>query len=298
MKKFNLFFAFACVFALSTALFAQDAQPAAPEADPVVAEESNSLPIWASITLGTDSKYVCDGLVANPDQVANYDIAIGAFGFYFDIWAQYDMTDFNGRKYRYEEADYTVGYAYTFDAGFSPITLDLKWQYFQYPGEFSNHEFADERIWKGTVSIDNVLDPESDHSLGFGGFLKYNHDYNWSTADVWSVYGYKFTDKLSGSITATFHWYDRDRMNARSDFEFAKNPNRKHTNAYHSGRIHGFELKPSLSYQINDNLSLSGYVACNWFVTKSARKAVQDNGNLTNNDSPNTWAGLSLTYSF
>ena len=298
MKKFNLFFAFVCVFAMSAALFAQDAQEAAPAADPVIAEESGSdFPLWASLTLGTDSKYVCDGLIANRDQVLWYDITIGAYGLYLGIWTQNDMTDVNNRKYRYEEVDYTIGYAHTFDAGFSPITLDFKWQYFQYPGEF---EIKDDHILKATVTIDNVLDPESDHSLGFGAFLKYNYQYNWSTGDVWAVYGYKINEKLSASLTATLHWYDRDKMNAfgeslcDGDFVVYKH------NYYKHARIHGFELKPAVNYQINDHLSISGYVACNWFVTKSVREAVQDKDDLYNtpNDSPNTWAGVALNFSF
>lgn len=298
MKKFNLFFAFVCVFALSTALFAQEAAqtalatqeaaPAAPAADPVIAEEDGSFPLWASITVGTDSKYVCDGIVANPDQVANLDVTIGAFGFYVDFWSQFDLTDFNDRKNRYEEADYTIGYTHTFETDFSPITVEVAWQYYQYPGEFQREwGVQDDKLVKFGISFDKLWGDDV-QGIGAGTVFKYNYADNVSYGDVFASYSYQLSEKLTAGVKATFHWYDRDKMTAAVgyDHEFTR------------ASVHGFELRPNVSYKLNDCISFSGYVACNWFINKATNDSVGSGSLSANNDKPNTWAGVSATFSF
>ena len=287
MKKFNLFFAFVCVFAMSAALFAQDAQEAAPATDPVIAEEGGcDFPLRASITLSTDTKYVCDGMIVTPDQVASYDFCFGAYGLYIDFWGQYDMTDYNDRKYNYEELDYTIGYDYTFDCDFSPITVGAAWQYYEYPDSYRKADGSElrDRLVKVSVSLDKVWGDEV-QGLGFGGVFKYNYEDNQSYGDLWANYTYAVNEKLTAGVKGFLHIYDGDKWaDTVGDYKGC------------GTRIHGFEIRPNVSYKYSEHLSFSGYVAANYFVTKSARSYVTNES--ANDHKPNTWAGVSATFSF
>ena len=162
MKKFNVFFAlaFLCIGLVAIA------QEQAPE---IEAQDEVKVPT-VFLSLGWDSKYVSKGVVFNADPVANFTADISYYGFYLDVWGQYDMTSFNdgsfptlrnpwyrnNRRYRAEEIDYRLGYAKTFDADFSPIALDIYWVYFQYP-ETTRSADGKETECGASLTLENVL---------------------------------------------------------------------------------------------------------------------------------------------
>ena len=298
MKKLSFCLSFLLLFALVGAVFAQDIE---------VADDSSSWKPDFELTLDWQSRYVSKGAVVNPDPIASVDLWIGLKGFYVDFWAPFDMTDINrpersgaynnNRKYRAEEVDYVVGYAYTIGAdklgGLSDLTIDFNYKYWQYP----RATFDDDQLLELTVSLDNVLDPDGNLALAFGASAAYhlNQDYKW-WGRVFADLSYKVNDQLKVGLKNTWYWGDK-RFNRYAlvavddDGEIVDADIEMERDA-----VNAAELKFYVNYDITENISLGAFWAAAFAIDHETRWK-------WDMDSPwnrrqNFWGGASITLSF
>ena len=75
------------------------------------------------LEVGFNSKYVWRGIVVVDDWVAQPSFTAGVGGFSFNAWADYMLTDQNGRQNEIDEIDLTVDY--TFDLGAFSIPVGV-----------------------------------------------------------------------------------------------------------------------------------------------------------------------------
>lgn len=300
MKKLNFCLSFLVLFALVGVAFAQDVE---------VADESSCN--WKpdlSLTVDWNSRYVSKGEVINPDPIASVDAYIGLCGFYADFWAPFDMTDINrpersgnytnNRKYRAEEVDYVFGYSYTVGAdklgGLSDLTIDFNYKYWQYP----RATFDDDQLIELGLSLDNVLDPDSDFALGFGTSVAYhlNNDYKW-WGKVYADLSYALNDKVTVGVKNTWYWGDK-RFNRYSITDEDEEGNEIVIDASEMNRdaVNAAELKFYASYALNDNISLGAFFAGAWAIDHETR-AKWDAAKPWNRRQ-NFWGGVSATFSF
>ncbi len=283
MKKFAAFLMLLALCA-SYSVFAQEAAPA------VEVEEGSSWTPFVSLSAEWGSKYMCDGKVVNPNAMTFLDAFVELNGLYVDLWAAMDMSHWNrpdggsyayknDRQYRAEEVDYVIGYAYTFEdlLPISPLTIDVAYKYFQYPRAYFDHdEPLDVKIY-----LDNLLDPESDITLGTG--VTFRYDLNWYTWYGWYdvTVGMKITDQLSAKVSSKVFWGTKDKMRM----------------AYGLNRdvISSLEVRGDLSYAVTENISLGAFVDCGWALDHEIRDAWKAD---SINNEENFRAGMSVSVCF
>ena len=300
MKKLNAFFALALVCA-GLVVSAQEQAPAIEAQDDVVKP-------GVALTLGWDSKYVSKGQVFNADPVANFDACIDYYGFYLDVWGQYDMTSANdgsfptlrnafyrnNRRYRAEEIDYRLGYAKTFDADFSPISLDAYWVYFQYP---QARWSADEKETECGVSLtlDNVLDKEGKAGLALGtevSYSLYRHlaEDSYFFGRVFGDLSFAVCDKTTIGVVTTIYW--RSHKARVASYRGLDEDGRYHKASGFA--VPNVEVKPYVSYAFNDYISAKAYVAGTWAVERTTRAMWKNGGNEDQHDAA-YWCGVSVS---
>ena len=293
MKKLSFCLSFLALLALVGVAFAQE-----------VAEESNFN--WKpdlALTLDWQSRYVSKGKVVNPDPIASVNVNVSLKGFYLNFWAPFDMTGYNNavnlgngvkvpytndRRYRAEEVDYQIGYAYTIDAdnlgGLSDLTIDFSWNYWQYPRQNFNWDgshYHDEPLAL-VVSLDNVLDKDSDFSLGFGTEACYDlKNYLW-WGKVYGDLGYAVNEQISVGLKNTWYW-------GGESFNKANGQGRHDA-------VNAAELKLYASYALTENISLGAYFAGAWALNPTTREAWD--ASCPDNRRQNFWGGVSIDFCF
>ena len=290
MKKLNAFFALALLCA-GLMVSAQEQAPA------IEAENEVKVP-GVALTLGWDSKYVSKGIVFNDDPVANFDACIDYYGFYLDVWGQYDMTSANdgsfptlrnpfyrnNRRYRAEEIDYRLGYAYTFDTDFSPISLDAYWVYYQYPEAWWSAD-GKETECGVSLTLDNVLDKEGKAGLALGtevSYSLYQHlaQDSYFFGKVFGDLSFAVCDKTTAGVVTTIYWNShkcRAKYYDRSGFA-----------------VPNIEVKPYVSVAFNDYISAKAYVAGTWAIEHSTRMAWKYD-DIRNKHEGIYWCGVSVS---
>ena len=302
MNWFKSLCVFSCAALLGAGVMAQ-------EAVTVEEEEDGWMP---SVELSADysSAYVSKGFVGNPDPILALELNLSLKGFYADVWSPFDMSGYNSpkrsgaytnkRKWRAEEIDYVLGYSYTFDkellGGFSDLTIDFSWQYYQYPR--MREEIVDEEDEDGevvashlshfkemplclTVSLDNVLasctEEDSPHSLAISNNLYYDlEQYYWYT-ETGISYGYQVTEKLAASLTNTWYWGDHKY------------------NGWGHQAMKATDLVAELAYDVCEHVTLSTYVGVAWATNSHERQEWKDD---PNNNRTNWWGGVKCAFAF
>ncbi|MBQ4480674.1 MAG: hypothetical protein II943_08555 [Victivallales bacterium] len=297
-KALGVFFG---VAVLSVGLTAQEAV--------TVDEEEGGWKPSLELSADYSSVYISKGNVSNPDPILTLDAKIGLKGFYVDVTSMFDMSGYNSpersgsytnnRKWRAEEIDYVLGYAYTFDkellGGFSDLTVDFSWQYYQYPRfrEEQGEEDEDGEIEGShlshfkemplclTLSLDNVLasftEADSPHKLSLSNNLYYDlAQYYWYT-ETSVGYEYKISEKLAASLTNTWYW---------GDGKF---------NGWGKQAMKATDLVAELAYDICDNVTLGAYVGVAWATNSHERQEWKDDAN---NNRTNWWGGVKCTFAF
>ena len=292
MKKLNAFFALALICA-GLVVSAQEQAPAIEAQDDVVKP-------GVALTLGWDSKYVSKGVVFNGDPVANFDACIDYYGFYLDVWGQYDMTSYldgarrNNRRYKAEEVDYRLGYAKTFDADFSPISLDAYWVYYQYPQTWRTAD-GKETECGVSLTLDNVLDKEGKAGLALGTELSYSlyvhqGDDSYFFGKVFGDLSFAVCDNTTIGVLTTVYWRShKARVASYRGFDMDWR--------YHKASgfaIPNVEVKPYVSVAFNDYISAKAYVAGTWAV-ESTTRAMWKNGWNEDQHEGAYWCGVSVS---
>ncbi|MBR4125065.1 MAG: hypothetical protein IKR13_02575 [Victivallales bacterium] len=295
MKNLSLCLSFLALFALVGVAFAQDIE---------VADDSCSWKPDFDLTLDWQSRYVSKGKIVNPDPIASANVWIGLKGFYVNFWSPFDMTDINSpkkggpykndRKYRPEEIDYQIGYAYTFDkdllGGLSDLTIDFSWNYWQYPDledyAWGPRRYHDEPLAL-VVSLGNVLPDDCNFSLGLGTELDYDlQNYLW-WGKVYADLGFTvpgLDDRLSLGLKNSWYWGGKSWNRANLSDEM------------NDWAVNTTELKFYASFSVTDNISLGAFWAAAWALNPSTREVWKTPGN--SNHQPNCWGGVSIDFAF
>ncbi|MBO4619961.1 MAG: hypothetical protein J5654_07610 [Victivallales bacterium] len=280
------------VVMLSVGVMAQDVVTAE--------EEENGWKPSLELTADYSSAYVSKGAVGNPDPILALELNLELKGFYVDVWSPFDMSSYNSpersgsytnnRRGRAEEIDYVIGYAYTIEAdklgGFSDLTVDFSWQYYQYPRyreEGDKRElshFKEMPLCLG-VSLDNVLasftEADSPHSLALSNNLYYDlEQYYWYTESGIS-YGYQITEQVAFSLTNTWYW---------GDHKF---------NGWGKSAMKATDLVAKVDYEICDHVTLGAYVGVAWATNSHERQEWKDDAN---NNRTNWWGGVKCSFAF
>ena len=282
MKKFNVFFALAFLCA-GLMVSAQEQAPAIEGQDDVVKP-------GVALTLAWDSKYVSKGKILNEDPVASFDACIDYYGFYLDVWGQYDMTSRNdgsirssgrirndwyrnNRRYRAEEIDYRLGYAKSFDTDISPISLDAYWVYFQYPQTVHTAD-GKETECGISLTLDNLLDKEGKAALALGTELSYslyneheNGEDSYFFGKVFADYSVALCEKATAGVKTTIYW--RSHKARRAAYRGYDEDGRYHKASGFA--IPNVEVQPYVKYAFNDYISAKAYVAGTWAVEQTTR---------------------------
>ena len=308
MKKLSFALALACIFGLGLSLKAQSAANAAqPAPKQITTEEDSSFVPEISVELDWRTKYVSKGKIINPDHNIAIDVRLDLAGFYAEIWSPIDMTSqndgykplkyayhgsgyMNKRKFRAEEIDYSIGYAYKFDAdtlgGFSPLTIDFNYTYYQYP---RYREFGENRYFSHfhevpltlTVKLNDVLtsikDKDDPVSLAVGGQWYYDIENYWWYGNFFADLGYDIDENLSVGLKNTWYWADRDYC------------------GHGTNTLTTIELKPSISYKITKEITVGAYVAGAYFASRKVRKDMRES---ESQHESTWWGGITFGFSF
>jgi len=178
---------------------------AAAGADVTAAVDVNSAYVWRGITFN-------DGIVAQP----NLDVASG--GFDLNVWANYDIDDYDGAldKYEFSEVDLTMSYTY----GIGPVDLTGGITEYLYPTTESGGEEATQEVFldvsgepveglsiglTGNYDFDEVDDfyvnPHIEYALDFG------EGFSMDMGASCGIVGQDFSKYYSGGTDGGFHEY-------------------------------------------------------------------------------------------
>lgn len=187
MKKLAITLILAICLALPMGLAA--ATPAQAKLTPTV-----------DLEVAFNSKYVWRGIVVVDDWVAQPSFTAGIGGFSFNAWADYMLTDENGRQNEIDEVDLTADYTFEF-GGFSIPVGVIR---YTFPGS----DLADTTEfyagvsynWIVTPSVTIYKDVQETNSYYILGALDFSYDlpkinntFGWSVA-VGASIGYGGTD--------------------------------------------------------------------------------------------------------
>ena len=292
MNNFKALILFAMMSLASVSMMAAD--------EVTVETDENGWKPSLELSADYSSVYISKGNISNPDPILTLDAKVELKGFYADVTSMMDMSGYNSpersgsytnnRRWRAEENDYVLGYAYTIEAdklgGFSDLTVDFSWQYYQYPRyreEGDKRElshFKEMPLCLG-VSLDNVLasftEEDSPHSLALSNNLYYDlEQYYWYT-ETGISYGYKFSEKFSGSLTNTWYW---------GDHKF---------NGWGKSAMKATDLVAEVDYEICDHVTLGAYVGVAWATNSHERQEWKDDAN---NNRTNWWGGVKCSFAF
>lgn len=81
----------------------------------VAAAADKDLPIDLELDFTFASKYVWRGANLTNDPVLQPSITLAYKGFSLNVWGNMDLTDINDQEFKFNEADYTLEYAHTFN---------------------------------------------------------------------------------------------------------------------------------------------------------------------------------------
>ncbi|MBU1452522.1 MAG: TorF family putative porin [Proteobacteria bacterium] len=138
MKKLAITLILALCAALSLGLYA---------ATPAQAK----IEVNADFSVAFNSKYVWRGIVVVDDWVAQPSVTASVGGFSFNVWADYMLTDQNGRKNEIDEIDLTA--SYTFDLG--KLSIPVGVIRYTFPGSSA----ADTTELYAGISYDWIVTP-------------------------------------------------------------------------------------------------------------------------------------------
>lgn len=182
--------------------------PSAFGADVTAAVDLNSAYIWRGITLN-------DGLVAQP----SLDVASGGFG--VNVWANYDLSDYDGtlEKYEFSEVDFTLSYSHSL----GPVDLTGGVIEYLYPTTDKGGAEATQEVYLG-ASI-KPFDKLEGFTIGTTGYYDYdqvdsyyispNIGYSLDFCEGFSmdmgascgIVGDKYSERVSGGTKAGFNEY-------------------------------------------------------------------------------------------
>lgn len=123
-----------------------------------------------------NSKYVWRGIVVVDDWVAQPSVTATVGGFSFNAWADYNLTDQNGRKNKVDEIDLTA--AYTFELGKFSVPVGVIRYTFPNTSAADTTEFyaGVSYSWIVTPSITIYKDVQESNGIYVLGSLGYSHD--------------------------------------------------------------------------------------------------------------------------
>lgn len=269
-------------------MYAQEAPPAP------VTEPQQDMP-HLGLSLEWSSKYVYQGQVWNDQPVMIGDVWLEFHGFYAGVFGIYDLTqsaERNGfvwaggydsdRKWRFEEIDYYLGYTYTFEEllPFSPLTLDLNWNYKQYPTA-SQWDSAEVTF---TATLDELYATESSF---LSSSLELGHDYELET--TWVALGGAFKQILDDDgdfalrVTGDLYWGDTKKMR---DYAWAE---------LESPGFYAVVFGAELHCRLTDNLSLVPFVSMATYPDSRIRQDAKDSPMSSRSE---YWGGIRATLQF
>ncbi len=229
---------------------------------------SNS--VWAAdATLGLDmnSAYVWRGITFNDGMVAQPSIDVSKGGFGVNVWANYDIDDYDGtlNDYEFSEVDLTVYY------GFSLQKLEVGVGVIEYlfpAGGSSTHEvyLSLGLPIVGGLSVGSTFYYDFDQIEGY-------------YVDLGLAYSMELTDKFSIEAGARAAYADDDFAIAYGGTE---------------GGLYDYTLSLSASYALAEAWSLSASINYVGSLDDDALPDVDDGGGLD----VKTYGGISVAYAF
>ncbi|MFA6817141.1 MAG: hypothetical protein WCS73_12680 [Lentisphaeria bacterium] len=287
----------------SSIVFAQEAPTA--DAKAPAAIETKDVPVAAecgcecaafkpefNLTIDAATDYACDGFIINPDPVTSIDFSMAIKNFYVGVWGQYDWTNYqdesmgydNSRKNNFEEIDYYAGYFYTIPdgAGFTDLTIDAGFAYFDYPtvshdnwGNDHNEE------WALKFQLGNMLDSEI-QTLTAAAELDYDTecDYGYGQFDL--NYSRELCEKTTLQVGTSLFWGTPRKMQAQAD-----------DNDLGWG-IRSIVCEIGVDYAVSEDMTITPYIGASYLPQDNVRQYTRSNDDVDSN----TWGGLKASYNF
>jgi len=241
----------------------------------VVVEEESS-PLTFDVGADIYSAYIWRGIQVNDEPVVQpaaslgYDLGdLGSIS--AGVWGNYDLTNFrkgDGRADGFSEVDCTVSYA----IDISDVSLEAGNIWYLFPNQQGPSGASTEEVY-GSVAYNNEIVVPS--------FSLY--------------YDYNYADGFYGSFALSKDIEINDQVSAgvfsslgAADDDFAM--------AYYGENesIVDFNLGASVTYAINDNLSVGATVV--W--TSLVDSGIRDNADASGYDEDMLWGGINLAASF
>ncbi len=230
--------------------------------------EDMSLDIGGGVDIMSD--YVWRGQLLTDEPVVQPYVDVGLEGLTLSAWGSIDTTDVNERgseTYNFQEMDYTLSYAVSPTEG---IDLEGGGIYYDFPGTGASG--TAEVFLSGTLS--NVL-------LTPSATVYYDVDEVdgvYAKAQVGHTFG--LTERLGLNLSAGLGWGDQDYNDAYfgvSDSE-----------------VNDLALDATLEYEVNEVVSISGYLGYSTLLGSS----VEDAGEDAYGDSDILSGGIGLSFTY
>ena len=250
-------------------------------------------PVSFEATLDIYSAYIWRGVQVNDDPVAQPGASVG-----FDmgdlgsisagVWANYDFNNFSrgdNRADGFSELDYTLSYA----IDLADFSLELGHIWYSFPViDDDVYDIGTEEIYVSVAYNNDIVTPS----------LTVYHDYNTDSNadDIKGTYAsaaltkdFEITEQVTAGVFASLGWCDQD---------YAKS----YAESYVGSSVAGIDqdyfidgnLGASVSYAINDNLSVGATLVWTSVVDSEVRDAADDE----DIDTDMIWGGVNLAAAF
>lgn len=138
---------------------------------------AEKLEVTADASVAFASKYVWRGMLLVDDWVAQPSVTVGVAGFSFNFWGDYNLTDQNSRKNKFDEIDLTLSYEFAIDKFSIPVGI-IHYTFPNVDGALDTTEvFAGVSYdWIVTPAINVYYDADEAHGFYINGSLGYSYE--------------------------------------------------------------------------------------------------------------------------
>lgn len=249
-----------CVLALAAMWIGAVAQ----DAEKVETSEERSWLPSLEISIDHTSKYMSEGFVGNPDPIDTIGVTLGyditdSLSVHVSGTAIIDETDACGNRHDVEEWDWAAGVTWTTPelGKLGKLELTLDHIYYNYPHDGAHTHDVDTKEYEIDVNaVDVFLSPG----------IVFVHDYE--------------NDVIKANVNVTFE-YDLEKILENLSFECPLEiwfGNHRYTGCTSHSAVYSICIQPTLTYAINDNISIGTYVQMGYGLDSRVRRAWKADG--------------------
>ncbi len=246
-----------------------------------IAEEETGWKPSLELSIDHTSRYMSEGNVGNPDPIDTIGLTVefpvtDDLALHLGGTAIYDETNACDNRRNVEEWDWNAGFTFTLNElpGIGALEFNFDYIYYNYPRDKVHTHDTDTKEYEIDINATELF-------LSPG--IVFVHDFE--------------NDVIKGNVNFTYELpLDNllENLSFECPFEFWAG-NHQYTGCTKGSTAYSFCTQPTLSYAINENLSVATYVQMGWALDSRVRNDWKDD---ENNNAFNACWGLNMTLSF